>query len=231
MSESDPIAEKIKKLLRLGRSSNPHEAELALQRAFELAEKHRIDVESLNLDEREAAVVHEWFEMGHRLSFIKKRALGLVQRFFHVEVCISSPRVVFVGRAQDITIAHYVFEFVVRAGTKCLRAFESGERAHRRKVNHGKRTQFLHGFFYGLSMKLRGAQQAHPLTDQQNALVVGERLSRESYLGQLIPNTKKLSLDAGRQNKGALLASVDAGQSTSIHQPLNTTPGAPLQLL
>ena len=124
---NDAVIERIKKLLRLGRSPNQHEAELAMQRAFELAEKYRIEVESLDPDDREAAVVHEWFLAGARMSFLKKRALSIVQSFFHVDVCTSLPRVVFVGRSTDITIAHYVWEFLVTAGTRCLRAYEAEE--------------------------------------------------------------------------------------------------------
>lgn len=229
MSE-EPAIDKIKKLLRLGRSANRHEAELAMQRAFELAEKHRIDVEQLDLDEREAAVVHEWFKVGQRISFLKKRALAVVMRFFHVNVCLSTPEVVFVGRATDIAIAHYVFEFLVRTATRLLRAFESGERAQRRKVNHAKRTNYIHGFIYGIVEKLDGAKQTMPLTDSQSAIVVAEDRAREDYLKELIPNQRTKRIEGSRRNKTALMAGYHDGKKTSIHQPIAGTPGAPLLL-
>ena len=52
MSATPEVIEKIKKLLRLARSSNPHEAQLALQRAMALAREHDVAVEGLNPDEQ-----------------------------------------------------------------------------------------------------------------------------------------------------------------------------------
>ena len=228
---NDPIVERIKKLLRLGRSPNQHEAELAMQRAFELAEKHRIEVASLDLDDREAAVVHEWFQAGARMSFLKKRALGIVMSFFHVNVCIALPRVVFVGRSTDITIAHYVWEFLMTAGTRCLRAYEAEEKAARRKINHNKRTSYLQGFFYGIAKMLTRSQAERVLTDSQTALVVAENRARDAHMKDLIPKSKTLPLKGPtRRHAGALEAGFDAGRATSIHQPLNGHVGGPLLL-
>jgi hypothetical protein len=228
---NEPIIDKIKKLLRLGRSPNQHEAELAMQRAFELAEKHRVDVEALDLDEREAAVVHEWFQVGARMSFLKKRALNIVIHFFHVDVCVSRPRVVFVGRSTDIAIAHYVWAFLVTAGTRCLRAYEAEEKAARRKIGHNKRTSFVQGFIYGIANTLRRSKAQRVLTDSQSALVLAEDHARAAHLADLIPEQKTLAIEGPkRRHASALDAGYDAGRATSIHQPLNAAPGGPLLL-
>ena len=60
MSATPEILEKIKKLLRLARSANQHEAQLALARALELARAHDVAVDSLNADEqaKEKTITH-----------------------------------------------------------------------------------------------------------------------------------------------------------------------------
>jgi hypothetical protein len=65
------ILDKIKKLLRLGQSPNRHEAELAVQRAFELAARHQIDIENISLDDDVRKIVSEEFPSGKRLSFAR----------------------------------------------------------------------------------------------------------------------------------------------------------------
>ncbi len=220
----DPVIEKIKKLLRLGQSGNQHEAELAVQRAFELANRHHVDVESLDLDERSAAIVHEYIHCGERLSFLKKRTLNIVTTFFHVEVCVCSPRVLFVGRQTDIAIASYVFEFLVGAGTRGARAWEAGERIARRKVTQNKRVNFYQGFIYGIARKLGESQAQAVLDDSQSALIVGEKRQREAVLADLVPRTQSMTIENGRRVASAMMAGYKHGQGTSIQQPLATTP-------
>ncbi len=233
-SEQAPadIAEKIKKLLRLGKSSNRHEAELALERAFRLAQKYRVDLDALNLDEESEKLAHEWFHLGKRISFLQARALNVVTHFFRVEACISYPRFVFVGRATDVMIAHYSFEFIVRAGKMELRDFEKAERKARRKMSSGKRKQFIQGFIYGLTQQLREVEKEVVLDDSKTALVLAESARRKTYLNLLIPNMgKPKKLDCGRQNKTALMSGFERGQDTRINTPLNNSGAvAPLAL-
>lgn len=221
-SEQAPadIAEKIKKLLRLGKSSNRHEAELALERAYRLAQKYHVDVESLDLDEESERLAHEWFDFGKRASFLKLRALNVIVHFFHVEVCLSAPRVVFVGRPADVMIGHYVYEFIVRAGKAELCGFEIAEKKARRKMSGGKRKQFVQGFIFGITRQLRQVQQEVVLDDAKTALVVAEKQARERYLHELIPNRKDLRIEEGRKNQTALMHGFHRGSETRINQPL-----------
>lgn len=227
---SDSITERIKKLLRLSKSSNRHEAELAMQRAFELAEKHRIDVESLDLDEDSRGLVHAYYDSGSRLSFLRKKALQIVNTFFHVTVVILNCRILFVGRSSDIVIAEYAYEFLVKAGSRCLKQFETEERGARRKVNQAKRRNYLEGFFYGIARTLSGLRTQQTLTDAQLALVIHEKASRDQVIKEVCGKTKDVPLALGRKVRSALDAGFEQGRDTRINQPLGTSPGSPLQL-
>jgi len=225
------ILEKVKKLLRLGtKNSNLHEAEIALKRAFELAQRHNIDVESLDLDEHTEKVAHEWFSFTKRASFLQVRAVGIVASYFNVEVCRDWEKIVYVGKPTDIAIAHYVYDFIVRVGRSELRQYEISERKQRRKMSTGKRKQFTQGFLYGISAQLRKSKEQIILTDSQTALVVADGAARERYMDELIPKRKTIKLTEGRKNRTALDHGYMRGKETNINTPLEGAPGGALLL-
>lgn len=229
---SAAMIERIKKLLRLAadKRGNAHEAECALALAFELAEKHRVDVDNLDLDEDSARLILEYFASPRRLSFLRQRALNIVQSFFHVDVCHCSERVAFAGRQSDVTIAHYVYAFLVRAGTNCLRAWEREEQIARRRVSTGKRRNFVQGFAYGIASNLnKSRRKVPPLDDARATLIVAERHERARKLSE-VGEMRDKSLRLGRKHRGAMDAGWVDGRNTTINQPLAGTSGAPLQL-
>ncbi|GEM_PF-5918622 len=233
-SEQAPadIAEKIKKLLRLGKSSNRHEAELALERAFRLAQKYRIDVESLDLDEESEKLAHEWFRFEKRAGYLHYRAMNVVEGFFRVKVGWSISRIVFIGRPTDVMIARYAFDFIVRTGKRELRGFEISERNARRKMSTGKRENFIEGFIYGIIQQLKTVSEEIVLDDAKTAIVVAEEAARERYFHERLGGSKEeRSLPTPRLNRTALMHGYDRGRETRINQPLNNgASAAPLML-
>ena len=93
---AETITERIKKLLRLAadKRGNAHEAERAMAMAFELAEKHRIDVEGLDLDEESARLIHERWHLGMKFDRLRRGIFSLLQTYFHVTVCVSRPEMI-----------------------------------------------------------------------------------------------------------------------------------------
>jgi Protein of unknown function (DUF2786) len=224
MSES--IVEKIKKLLRLAQSSNVHEAELALARAFELAQKHQVDVSILDLDEESERITHEWFTIGARVSLLKQRAIGIVITFFNVNACISRERhgVVFVGSATEVQIAWYVYGFIIQQGTRHLREYEAAEKIRRRRMTPNKRRGFIQGFIYGISIQLGDRKEAATIEDSRTAIVFGGAgKQRDCYMATLIPETRKIVLPKSRNNNDSLWSGFVCGKSTTINKPLSGT--------
>lgn len=163
MSASPEIIDRIKKLLRLARSANPHEAQLAMQRALELARDHDVAVEGLNPDEqaKEKTVTHRDTEARQRMSYDKEYAVRIVGAFFHVSPVfnrkIVTPAdgwpyevqfVTFVGTASDCEIAIYVYDFLVHHFAWCWRK-------HRGRLRN--RRAYVDGMFQGLFRKLHDA--------------------------------------------------------------------------
>jgi hypothetical protein len=221
---SAAVLERIKKLLRLAadKRGNAHECERAAALAFDLAERHHVDVASLNLDEQCEQLVGEYFKFGSKLDLIRQRAIAIVATFFHVDPCISYPRVLFVGRETDVQIAGYVYEFLCRAARDCLKGWEQREKEERRKVTTLKRKNYIAGFYYGISSQLSEARQAVALDDAKHALVVAEEVKRKAKLDELVPNqTTVKAPEPKRRNPRAIVAGWRDGNNTKIHSPLN----------
>ncbi len=228
MKPDDAILEKIRKLLRLGQSANAHEAGLALEHAFRLAAQHKIDVATLDLDPDVERIVHERFPVGHRLSYISKLTLDVVAAFFHVEIVVDRPAVIFAGTQTDITIAHYVFGFLT--GT-CARELRRFEKSKRRRPSLSRRQNFIAGFIYGVRHQLRGAKQDLELADSTTALAVADgRRRRQEYMAELVPNTKAIAHPDPRRNKSALIVGFDIGRETPIRPAICTVRPGPLLL-
>jgi ribosomal protein L16/L10AE len=224
------VVDKIKKLLRLAADkSNRHEAEQALRRAFEMARKHRIDVSTIDLDEKTEHILHEDRDFPRRVSFLQFRAINLVIRFFNVNGILGSGRITFIGKPSEIALAHYAYEFIVHVGNRELRGYEASEKKARRRMSTGKRQSFIQGYIYGIALQLRNAEAEMPLDDSQTALVVAEAAERDAYSKQQFPSTKDVSRDIKRKVRSSMEQGYDAGRRTNIRTPLSG-PSAPLIL-
>ena len=87
MDTLNPILEKIRKLLRLKRGGTPDEISTALRLAQELAEKHGIDLNTVNPDEdsqRERPISHREAIIGARIQWECKYAALVADSFFNV---------------------------------------------------------------------------------------------------------------------------------------------------
>lgn len=216
------IIERIKKLLRLGADNrgNSHEAERALQLAFELAEKYRVDMAGLDLDEQTEKIIHEHWDMGRRCDRLRRGVHSVLSSFFHVNVILSHPKVIIVGKPSDVLIAHYIHDFLLRAGRNCLRNFEASERKVRRRMTSAKRANYTAGFIWGLFAKLGKSKEGALLSDAQSALVLAEDSARDAYAESTFKLEKVKALPAPRRHRGAAEAGYCDGKSTQINQPL-----------
>ncbi len=206
---NEPILEKIRKLLRLGQSSNPNEAALALSRAFELARKHAIDPETVNVDDEE--IERLLLRIGARLSFERKLILNVVKRFFRVEIIACRPNVAFIGRRTDIALAHYVHDFLVRALRDSLRAFKGQMR----------RKSFIQGWIYGVAFKLKETSEQMAVEDSRFALVKLDEDPRvRAAADAFYPVTETAKIDLKRKNPSAMMEGWVTGKKVDIRKPL-----------
>lgn len=140
----NPIIEKIKKLLRLGKDSKatPNEAAVAMAKAIKLAAENGIDLSSIPTDDSGTggmSHVTESSQQGpaHRL------AAWLVKRHFSVATLFDSsgkkPVIHFIGIDTNCQLASYCYTYLVRSSRTAWR-----KRENRRLRD---RDSFLKGYF------------------------------------------------------------------------------------
>lgn len=234
MSAPAEIIEKIKKLLRLARSSNPHEAQLALARAMALAREHSVAIDGLNPDEaaKEKTVTHEDTEPTLRLSYDKEYAVRVCQLFFRITPVFRTSivmhrgwptrakRVSFVGTRTDIAIALYVYGFLLHHFAFCWRK-------HKGRLRN--RHAFVDGMFRGIARTLMDAEPAPTERDVNGTELMVADHSR--YIDAHIGKTTDRAYGAPDHNaQAALNAGWIEGRNTVIAKPLTPAAAAPLTL-
>lgn len=214
------IVEKIKKLLRLSKSPFPHEAELAMERAFELAARHKIEIDSLDLGEELNRVVQDSVRLGFRLSLPRKLSLNIVNTFFNVTAVISYPVVKFVGTPADIAIARHVSDFLTES---CRHELDLLLVKHGRPVTEVRRRSFVFGFFYGISSQLRGRKEQLCIENNQVALVLAKNdAKRKEFVADNIGKTAVVvSRKPKRIQKDFLAAGYVRGKNTLIRSAID----------
>lgn len=227
MSVPSEILERIKKLLRLARSSNPHEAQAAMQRAIALAEEYRISIEGLNPDAQAPSLTHEDTESLKKLTYDRKFAALIVQRFFRVRAIARSAihtvdgrltlgrKLSFVGSASDIDVALYVYGFLVSHFGFCWRR-------HRGRVRN--RYSYIEGLFQGLYSKLEQAEPQHPNSTGKELAI-----SMDDYVKKHIGETESTSMPNG-EAAAARWAGYLQGKNTEIRPAVKAAAPAPLAL-
>jgi len=224
------IIEKIKKLLRLARSSNPHEAALAMQHALALAEEHRISIEGLNPDQAAPAFTDRAGKAFARLSHEQLFASAIVQGFFRVKVitqrCLRvdktgwprrGEKMIFVGTESDLEIAWYVFDFLTVHFAYCWRK-------HRGRCRN--RYSFMSGMAAGLYSKLA---ESVPLTPERQAKGNELVLSMEAYIANNFGKLEARHMPSASAQAAANAGYVQ-GRKTEIRPAIKQTEPAPLAL-
>ncbi len=154
----DRVREKVRRLLALAASSNPHEAELAMLRAREILLRYNLE----HTEPRERYEVRWLGAPRRRVSRAEYVLAGILARHFHVEVLwidTYQPRegregtlLEVCGTASNVEMAEYVHAFLLRAAE---RAWE----ARRAELGGRARQAFLAGVMHGFAGKLDGQRQ------------------------------------------------------------------------
>jgi hypothetical protein len=233
MNAADSITEKVRKLLRLAKSANQHEAELALARAMDLAARHQIDVSTLADDDEIAKLVTRYFRCGgKRLSREWREALSIARTYFNVSTCVmcGQGQVAFIGKATDVQIADYVTQFLVRRCRDELKAFFAVEKRRGRRQTTNKTASFINAFFGGVSVNLAGQRSQLLSTITGLEIVLRDaREARQAHLASDIGETStQKALVKPRHTMSTLYAGYDAGLKTQINPALGDD--APLAL-
>ena len=159
---NDTLISKIKKLLELGTSSNPHEAELALMKARELALRENIDLAAIELfkDTKAEPIDKNEVSSGNRFSVCQKFCNWILVNHFNVRVILTGSRysgrsITLVGKKTDLEIAKYVNGFLNQEFMRLWHKYRAET-----NVRTQERGSFLYGCYRGLDEKLLETKRA-----------------------------------------------------------------------
>lgn len=112
--EKSQVLKKIKKLLNLTESANIHEANLALEKANELLEKHQLS--TLSIEENFSADYRiKVLKEGKRISAKDQAIFEILTHFFVKPIFHQGQRcfrLEIFGQPLDVENAHYIFDFL-----------------------------------------------------------------------------------------------------------------------
>lgn len=161
------VLEKIKKLLRLSKSSNINEARLALQKAQELMAKHNIVVD-LNQEEEETVIESIVEQTTKTISFYRQEIAAVLAKHFRVEILITYPinggsKIKVIGRPQEVEIYKEVLNWSCIVFNKLFKDFLKVRGSQSRSESLRVRNDYLFGFTSGLKDALIENENAHSL--------------------------------------------------------------------
>lgn len=221
--------DKIKKLLRLARSSNQHEAALAMKRAVELAAAHQVEIDGLDPDDDASRITHREDETLSRMPYDRTFASFICRRFFRVEpIQCDVIRMVrgwpkkgyqmrWVGTESDVEIARYVYQFIYRHFAFCWRK-------HRGRCRN--RYSFVKGMYQGLYTKLLEAEPSAPLRKVKGTEI---QTSFDAYIAQHFGKVTTSSMKDASAN-AAMMRGFFQGRKTNINPAVKPAKPAPLAL-
>ncbi|MES2598646.1 MAG: DUF2786 domain-containing protein [Verrucomicrobiota bacterium] len=234
METPENILDKIRALLRLANSDNPHEAALAMERAHAIAAKHQVEIATLPPEDDLHALLGKYVLVPTRVALEWKEALNLVLNYFNVDVTlmVGSGRCLVVGTALDIELAEYVMTYLVRACRKCLADWKAVEKKARRKTSGPKVAAFVQGFFNAMRWKLHAQQRKQKAEHLGLELALSDAAkARDAFSRSMLKGkTTTLTMPTVRRDRRAGMAGYIGGASTDLNPGLRSGSTAPLAL-
>lgn len=217
------VRSKIEKLLALGESNNPHEAELALQRARELALKHQIP---LIQEKKQEYSFRPIGPLKKKMPNHYGQIICLVRDFYFVEVLKTYREMgedIFYqfeiyGSVENLELAHYIFDFLVEEGEYLWRI------AQRQEGLKGLRAK--NSFFFGLYQGFREKLESEQLANRSDLELI--HIGREQVQEFFYERNKNVRRQQSRSrlvDPNALAQGQAQGRKMSIRQGLGSTGG------
>lgn len=221
---------KVEKLLALGKSSNSHEAELALQKANELMVKYNL--EQLCSDQPEDHLFHIIDEKRRQISTCKRFICLILQEFFFVQVVLSKmydPReseefrvIELYGTKQNLVVAEYCYYFLIDAVARLWDANKAQFGKDKRRMKKSYQVGVVQGFYQKLK-KDGGYKttQSATLEGEERGLIKAEDVRLKKFVKMVHPKTSKRSIRAGKMFTGSYRKGFEAGKDLKFHDGLN----------
>jgi hypothetical protein len=218
-SPKNKMMDRVKKLMALAASSNPHEADSAMTKAHHLIAKYNLDLLAQDADRNFASVFVGQPALRHPPEDYS--LAHLLQDFYFVQgIWVSTyvpekrkmGRVLEVsGTIENIKLATYVHDFVRRFIQSRWAEYNNGKR-----LNRYRQTDFAVGIIEGFRSKLETqSKEKGKKQDSLSPMKIGDPLLRK-YFAYRYPHTSKVKRGMASQDKKVLKDGRHAGERLVI---------------
>ena len=222
--EAERVLAKVRKLMNLGASPNPHEAELAMAAASRLLLKHNLELADAGPQDDTS-----WKWLGRptgRVSLADRLVSGILQEFFFVECVYVRTRLAatfrtatvleVLGRHHNLAMAEYVYDYLTGTLDRLWHDYRQTTRARGNALRNDFRVGVMMGFRDHLrSQKTVQAEEGLIWRgDPALAELLSERHPRLTSMGPSRYRTGEAHQD-GRREGQALRIRPGVGESGS----------------
>jgi len=237
MTEREKLIEKIRKLMALGSSANPHEAELALAKASELMSEYQIGHADISIIEARAGVRREEYtvkDQKMRLRWISILAYGVAKLYDGSLIDnggLHGTSFAFIGFPTDILAMKMTFEHLYHSWFSIVEndlrvaksnAYGQWTPGDTMKFKAGHGLAFASAIFNRCVSEAAKRAKQVVQTESGNALVVVRTQEVENYMGSLKLKKSSTSTISNGSEAGRSAGRV-AGTNIALGGAINHT--------
>lgn len=220
MTDKEKIVDKIKKLLALSKSSNEHEASLAMENANKLLMKHNLemsDIEEIDMND----IIESEVMSGGRMMSWKLNILSSVMELNNCQILLYSQRggkktVKAIGKKTSIEVSVSMYDYLIKTMDRIIK----------NTIYDIDVFSFRIGFAYAITQKIKEIiterSKADDAFDQAcTALVVVEKALIQKFMNEQHPDVKTKSTKTNFKDSMSFSAGHQAGRNTSLSNQIN----------
>ena len=214
---NEKVLEKLKKLLSLAKSNNPHEAALALQRAQKLMLAYNISPDDLALSDIDESISDYWAAGSVNPPRYMLGLLDIIQTAFGVKSIIHSghtPSVGFYGNKERVGLASYTWEVLAR---QLIQARKAYIRQQNKRIKNSTKTNRGDKFAEGWVLAVRSEVHLFAMSREERELAT-------LWLEQKYPDSGTTSgREAGKSRDADMSRhnGYQEGRYVRLHQPVD----------
>lgn len=214
---NEKVLEKLKKLLALSKSTNPHEAALAVQRAQKLMRAHGITQNDLAFSDIDESISDYWGAGSVNPPRYMLGLLDIIRAAFAVESIIHSgfnPSVGFYGNKDRIELASYTWEVLAR---QLIAARKNYIRQQNKRLKSTTKTSRGDKFAEGWVTAVRGEVHLFAMSREEQELT-------KAWLEQKYPKagtTKGREAGKSRDADVSRYNGYKEGENVRLYQPVS----------
>ena len=230
MADTNPIINKIQKLLSLANSHNENEAKAAMNMANILLLKHNLSIQQIetHIDEQKTQYQTKNVKEGlSTLRFHQKLIADLLQNHFFVKIIIISKPIIsalkpkysktiqLIGTKENCEIASYIFAYLDKAYPELWKTYLNNNQ----DANNRQKNSYYHGLTKGIKTMLEATkwkveeEMGLILTEDANLL----ELVKQKTTGKYGARSNSCNVDSKVYNDG-----IDDGANITLKKPINS---------